>query len=567
MRGSTRANAFSDADAQGAVLEEWKRRSAKSKEAARSLRQKVQQLKSDAEACRRACQWMNERDALDREQEACEAALEAMERSLGEELSDAESERRRLELSALKALLSQQLTEVGAVWRASAAKQPQNICSSAAAADQISRIRDWIAAELTKCEASMMELATPSAGLEPQANTFAECRSAAQQAQQRFEALCESYHPAQQLRDTFEAALRSAKEETLTRIRDASVLAAAATPPNILRTVGLIVKMGQYARKFEISAATLNALTERVLLVYPCMPVADVRTAIEEAMALRKARALSQAATSDFQRANASLLSSCESAFIVAQQMAKQRQEKTEAARKRVAAQNRRHAHLTEERAAYEAVLRQRQSFEEQMQAEAAAKEKALLAKRAIEFQERLRLFEAYEVQQLALRQKERELAELKAQALEEEKAARMRRNEERVEYRRQREEQRQNEQKKREQELAALQAKKQEALQRFFASVDKEIGVEADPQRLLKATSSSAQTEQYTTLAQATKPPITGFSDEQIMKDPRVRLYHALLAAGLHTTPYGREVATRGYHVSPAQQASEGNPLRSEFP
>ncbi|KAG5484259.1 hypothetical protein CUR178_07415 [Leishmania enriettii] len=566
MRGSTRASAFSDADAQSAVLEEWKRRSAKSKEAARSLRQKVQRLKSDAAACRRACQWMKERDALDREQETCEAALEAMQRSLGEELSDAESERRRLELSALKAFLSQQLTEVGAVWRASAAKQSQNMCSGAAAADQISRIRDWIAAELTKCEASMMELATPSAGLEPQANAVAECRSAVRQAQQRFEALCESYHPAQQLRDTFEAALRSAKEETLTRIRDASVLAAAATPPDILRTVGLIVKMGQYARKFEISAATLNALTERVLLVYPAMPVADVRTAIEEAMALRKARALSQAATSDFQRANASLLSSCESAFIVAQQMAKQRQEKTEAARQRVAARNRRHAHLTQERAAYEAVLRQRQSFEEQMQAEAAAKEKALLAKRAIEFQERLRLFEAYEVQQSALRQKERELAELKAQALEEEKAARMRRNEERVEYRRQREEQRQNEQKKREQELAALQAKKQEALQRFFAAVDKEVGVEADPQRLLKATSSSAQTEQYTTLAQATKSPITGFSDEQIMKDPRVRLYHALLAAGLHTTPYGREVATRGYHVSPAQKASEGNPLRGEF-
>ncbi|KAG5485043.1 hypothetical protein LSCM1_07123 [Leishmania martiniquensis] len=566
MRGSTRANAFSDADTQAAVLEEWKKRSAKSRKAARSLRQKVQQLKSDAEAGRRATQWLQECDALHCEQEACEAALEAMEMSLGGALLDAESERRRLELSALKELLSQQLEAVGTLRRTSAAKQPQTSSSGVAATDQISQIRHWIAAELEKCGESLTECAAPSASLQPQENAVAECRSAARQAQLKFDVLCDSYHPSHQLRDTFEAALRSATEEALTRIMDASVLMVATTPPDILRTVRLILKMGRYARKFDISAATLNTLIERVLAVRPDMSFSGARMAIEEAIELRKARVLSQAAITDFQRTNASLLSSCESAFMVAQQLAKQRQEKAEAARERVAAQNRRHAHLTEERAVYEAVLRQRQSVAERMQAAAAAKERALQEKRAIEFQERLRLFEAFEAQRLAWRQKERGLAELQAQALEEEKAARMRRNEERVEYRRHQKEQWQIEQKKRERELSALLAKKQEALQRFFASVDKQIGVEADPQRLLKATSSSAQTEKYTTLAQATRPPITGFSDEQIMKDPRVRLYHALLTAGLHTTPYGREVITRGYHVSTAQQSSEGNPLRGEF-
>ncbi|CBZ32248.1 hypothetical protein, conserved [Leishmania donovani] len=566
MRGSTSANAFSDASVQAAVLEEWKKRSAKHKEAAISLREKVRQLKSDAEAGRRAAQWMQERDALNCEQEACEAALGAIEKSLGDVVSDADGERHQLELSALKVLLSQQLTEVGALWHTSNARQLQTSSSGAASVDRVVDIREWIAEELRKCEANIEALATPSAGFEHQQKAVVECRAAARQAQLTFAALCDSYHPAHQLRVTFEAALKSAEEDTLARIEGARAPRAAATPPDILRTVGLIVRMGQSARQFDISAATMTALAERVSAVYPGMPSAQVHVAVEESIALRKARALSQAAVSDFQRTNIFLLSSCESAFLVAQQSEKQRQEKAEAARQRVEAQNRRHAHLTEERAAYEAVLRQRQSVKERMQAAAVAKEKALQAKRAIEFQERLRLFEAYEVQQSALRQKERELAELQAQAMEEEKAARMRRNEERVEYRRQRDEQRQSEKKKREQELLALRAKKQDALQRFFASVDKQIGVEADPQRFLKATSSSAQTERYTTLAQTVMPSITGYSDEQIMKDPRVRLYHALLAAGLHTTPYGREVATRGYRVSAAQQSSEGNPLRREF-
>ncbi|TPP46545.1 hypothetical protein CGC21_23260 [Leishmania donovani] len=532
MRGSTSANAFSDASVQAAVLEEWKKRSAKHKEAAISLREKVRQLKSDAEAGRRAAQWMQERDALNCEQEACEAALGAIEKSLGDVVSDADGERHQLELSALKVLLSQQLTEVGALWHTSNARQLQTSSSGAASVDRVVDIREWIAEELRKCEANIEALATPSAGFEHQQKAVVECRAAARQAQLTFAALCDSYHPAHQLRVTFEAALKSAEEDTLARIEGARAPRAAATPPDILRTVGLIVRMGQSARQFDISAATMTALAERVSAVYPGMPSAQVHVAVEESIALRKARALSQAAVSDFQRTNIFLLSSCESAFLVAQQSEKQRQEKAEAARQRVEAQNRRHAHLTEERAAYEAVLRQRQSVKERMQAAAVAKEKALQAKRAIEFQERLRLFEAYE----------------------------------RVEYRRQRDEQRQSEKKKREQELLALRAKKQDALQRFFASVDKQIGVEADPQRFLKATSSSAQTERYTTLAQTVMPSITGYSDEQIMKDPRVRLYHALLAAGLHTTPYGREVATRGYRVSAAQQSSEGNPLRREF-
>ncbi|KAG5510353.1 hypothetical protein JKF63_07682 [Porcisia hertigi] len=566
MRSFTRANAFSDASTQAAVLEEWREKSSKRKEAASSLQKKVRQLKIDAEAGRRAAQWVRERDALNSEQEACEAALDAMVGGLGDTVSDPDSERRCLELAALKALVSEQLTEVGALWHTLTSQRPHNTCSNAAAADRAADIREWIVTELKKCEADMEALVTVSAGLEQHQSAVVECRAAVQQSQLTFTALCDSYHPACQLRNAFEEALKNAEEEALGRIEDANVPSAVATPPDVLRTVGLIVKMGQHARQFDISAGTAAALAERVSAVYPGMPSAQVHVAIEEAVALRKARVLSKAAVSDFQRVSASLLSSCESAFLVAQKAAKQRQEKAEAARQRVAAQNLRHTHLAEDRAAYEAVLQQRQSAEERIKAAAAAKEKALQSKRAKEFQERLRLFEAYEVQRAALRQKELELAGLRAQELEEKKAMRMRRNEERVEYRRQLDEQRQSEQKKREQELSALRAKKQEALQRFFASVDSHMGVEADPHRLLRATSSSAQTEQYMTLAQATRPSITGFSDEQIMKDPRVRLFHALLAAGLHTTPYGREVATRGYRISPALQSSEGNPLRGVF-
>ncbi|KAK7194583.1 hypothetical protein NESM_000376500 [Novymonas esmeraldas] len=568
MRSNTRANAFSDASAQAAALEEWKRKSAVRKEVASSLRDKVQRLKSDAEAGRRTAQWMQERDALNREQEACEAALDTIERRLGDAVAEPEAVRsRRLGLAALKTVLAQQLSDVGALHRTATTPSPSDSSRDAATAERVSEMREWIAAELKKCEAEEVALTAASLDLTDAPFTAAaECRAAARQAQQTLEGLCEAYQPAPQLRSAFEGAVADAEKEALRRIEDAGGPATSTTPPEVLRCVGLIVRMGQHARQYDISASTMSALAERVSAVYPAMPAAQVRGAIEDALRLRKARTASQAAVLDFRRATAALLSSCESAFLLEQQAAAQRAERAEATRLRVEAQHARHAHLAEERAAHAAVLRRRQTAEEQAQAAAAAREQALQAKRAEEFQERLHLFEAYTAQQAALREKEREVAALQAQAAAEAKAARTQHNGVRVEYRRQQDEQRQRAQKQREQELASLRDKKHEALQRFFASINQQIGVTADPQRVLKATSSSAQTELYTTLAQTTRPSLTGFSDEQIMKDPRVRLYHALLAAGLHTTPYGREVATRGYRVPPAQRSSEANPLRSDF-
>lgn len=330
--------------------------------------------------------------------------------------------------------------------------------------------------------------------------------------------------------------------------------------------VCLIIKMGHHARQFSLSATTQAALADRVAALYPDMSHTQVQQAIDQGLLLRRAQATAKAALADYQRTIASVLSACESAFVVARAAEEERREREAAARQRNSEQASRHAHLAERRASYEAVLRHRRDAEEQRRSAAAKKADALQARRTAEFQQRLQLLQAYEEQRALLREKELALQAEKARAAEEKKTARMKHNELRVDFRRKQEEQRRKEQKVQEEEVRALQAKKQQTLERFFAAVDRQLGVEVDPQRVLKATSSSAQTKSYETLAQATRTSITGFSDEQIMKDPRVRLYHALLAAGLHTTSYGREVVTRGYRVAPSQMSSENNPLRGQF-
>jgi flagellar biosynthesis GTPase FlhF len=361
-------------------------------------------------------------------------------------------------------------------------------------------------------------------------------------------------------------ALCSAEDEVRAQLTSLPRIDSTTADDDVLRTVCLIIKMGHQARQFSLSAATRAALADRVVAVYPNMMPTQVQQAIDEGLVVRRAQVMGRAALTDYHRSVTSLLSSCESAFLLASLAEGERLEKAAAAQQRNADQANRHARLAEKRASHEAQLRRRRSEAEQQRSAVAAKAEALRAKQAAEFQRRLQLLQAYEAQRALLREKEQALQEAKARAAEEEKAARMKRNEARVDFRRNQEEQRRRERKMQEEEIRSLQLKKQQALERFFASVDKQLGVEADPQRVLKSTSSSAQTESYETLAQATRPSIAGFSDDQIMKDPRVRLYHALLAAGLHTTPYGREVVTRGYRVTPSQMSSENNPLRGEF-
>lgn len=558
MDRKIRASAFSDASTQAAALDEWKRRNAQHKKTANSLQRKVQKLRSDSEAVRKASQWLQERDRLNREQEACEAYLQSSYKELGLLVYDPRHTEREMELAALKPLLLQQLRDVGALTHGT----PNHATSPT---DSLTRLRDWIALEMEDARAAAAAL-TSSEAHSVGSTVEEDIRAAARKAEETFMRLCDLYKPSDGLQHIFAAAMASAEAEARARLDDLQLSSLNSVDADVLHTVVLIIKMGHQARQFNLSAASQAALAERVTAVFPDLTPAQVRQAIDAGLTVRHAQAAARAALADYQRGVAALVSSCESAFVVAKRAEEERLEKVEAARRRDSEQANRHARLAERRASHEDLLRRRRSEEEQRRRAAAAKADALQSKRAAEFQERLALLQTFEAHRTLLRQKERELQEMKARAAEEERAARMQHNEARVEYRRAQEEERRRHQKAQEEEVAALQREKQQALERFFASVDKQLGVEADPLRIFKATSSSAQTESYETLAQTTRPSIAGFSDEQIMKDPRVRLYHALLAAGLHTTPYGREVVTRGYHVAPSQMSSENNPLRGQF-
>ncbi|KPI86939.1 hypothetical protein ABL78_3985 [Leptomonas seymouri] len=563
MHSKVRPNAFSDASTQAAALDEWKQRNERHKETASSLQRKAKQLKSDSEAVQKASQWLQQRDGLNREQELCERTLEALRADLGKLVQDVDYERRQGELAALKPLILQRLREVGVLIHDPSLHSTARD-DAAVEPERVSCLRAWVESEMKDAQALASTLS--SCTVNAKCSLLANFDAAAHETKEAFEHLCEVYEPSEELRQILASTLSTTEDDTRARLESLRCEDVATCGEDVLHTVSLIIKMGHQARQFNLSATTRAALADRVAAVYPNMSPSQVQQAISEGLSLRRAQATGKAALADYRRSIASLLSSCESAFMVAKEAEEDRLRRETAARQRNTEQASRHARLAEKRATHEALLRRRRSEEEQRRSAEAAKADALRAKRVAEFQERLRLFQAYEAQRALLREKERQLSEMKARVAEEEKAARMKRNEVRVDYRRRQDEQRWREQKEREQEVRALQLKKQQALERFFASVDRQLAVEADPQRVLRATSSSAQTESYETLAQATRPSIAGFSDDDIMKDPRVRLYHALLAAGLHTTPYGREVVTRGYHVPPSQMSSENNPLRGEF-
>ena len=564
MHSKTKLSAFSDADTQAAALNEWRQKHAKHKETASTLQRKVNQLKNDSEAVRKTAQWIQERDSLHREQEICENNLASLHFNCGELAQDADHDDRRAELAALKHLLLRQLGEVGAL-----ARGPSRLVGLLSVADaraeRVARLREWIASEMKDTQA-LEEKLSSNTWHSSVASFSSDLDAAAGEARDTFAQLCETYRPSAELQGIFASTMTSTEDEAKMRLASVQHGTPATIEEGVLRMVCLIIKMGHHARQFSLSATTQAALADRVAALYPDMSHTQVQQAIDQGLSLRRAQATAKAALADYQRTIASVLSACESAFVVARAAEEERREREAAARQRNSEQASRHAHLAERRASYEAVLRHRRDAEEQRRSAAAKKADALQARRTAEFQQRLQLLQAYEEQRALLREKELALQAEKARAAEEEKAARMKHNEIRVDFRRKQEEQRRKEQKVQEEEVRALQAKKQQTLERFFAAVDRQLGVEVDPQRVLKATSSSAQTKSYETLAQATLTSITGFSDEQIMKDPRVRLYHALLAAGLHTTSYGREVVTRGYRVAPSQMSSENNPLRGQF-
>jgi hypothetical protein len=108
----------------------------------------------------------------------------------------------------------------------------------------------------------------------------------------------------------------------------------------------------------------------------------------------------------------------------------------------------------------------------------------------------------------------------------------------------------------------------KEQKLDKFFQTVEKNIGVGRDSERVLKPTVASAQDSgplQHLLGEHAhrlTAGKMAGYSDAQVTKDPRYRLTQALVAAGLHTTLYARQLLHQGGQRGSMFKTSGANPL-----
>lgn len=315
------------------------------------------------------------------------------------------------------------------------------------------------------------------------------------------------------------------------------------------------------------NTAAFASVCERVHDLLPRLSRAQVRAAVTEAQRRRLQRSRCKAAIRDYQRAVADILLCYETAVRTMQEQERAKEMRDMKRQQAEERQHELHTVLERQREVYHARKNAENEIIMRQQAVAQAVAASAQTRRASELQKRLRALAAYEHDRALAQEKERQLQHLRAQEEEAEKVVRMEINSKRVTYRQQQREERQRLRQRHEQEVAELTRRKEKSLQCFFRLVEKNMSVQTDPQRVRKHTVASAINDQYVTAAERALTNCTGFTDEQVMRDPRVRLYHALLEAGLHTTSYGREMCTRGYHMPPAQRASENNPLKTMQP
>ncbi|EPY20466.1 coiled-coil domain containing 148 [Strigomonas culicis] len=376
------------------------------------------------------------------------------------------------------------------------------------------------------------------------------------QCEERFNRLRDSCLADSNLVSIFGVALDNEKRLALQKLVDCRA-PPYTLPENVLSCAALALKM---TSKMKGHQRSTNAdLAGRVKASFPQLTMAQAQLAIDEAAALRTEHILIKSIAIDYRRSTQSMLSAFEDALQTAENMKSLQRALAEDALEQKDRQEKMHQALEEQRELYRMKVQLEQQERDKQAVKEGKRQEALKEKRLQEFQERLEKLQMYEEKQKMMKQKEEELRQVKEREDELQKLLRMEKNVKRVQFRKDEYAARQQERTQREEELAEMEKQKQDALKRFFASVEESIGVEADPQRILQGTASSEQKPTDTEISAMT---VYGYTDDQVMKDPRVRLFHALLEAGLHKGPYAREVMSRGYHVPPAQQMSEMNPF-----
>lgn len=532
---------FSGVDDQAEAIAQWRMRTKETGGRVADLRRKIKKHKEDHSNIVKARQTVEEVEALAREQDVYEKQL------LNSDTNGTEIHNFPVTVH-MRQFIKNKLTDIQ--HGISALKAKSRVENSLR--DKILGLRQFIKEEMSKADAD--ERALENTAVLDDQNVMLKIFSAAE------EELCSSDNTTAR---PFLDALTIEKDEALLQLNAVSVNTT--SPQAVLDAAQLILKMNQDHRRRSARVAS-STTAEKMRIKFPQLSSSEINVAIAEAEKLNAKEVAFRKIVLHIKHVV--------DAIVFAHSSAIEGEAKKAELKKMIDADE---EHLSRKKDYLHGKLQvQRDVFlekEEQKRLEAEQlereeeKKRLVFQKRSLkEFSERLRLLEEYEHNKAELQKKEEELRNLKEAEEQLMRNDRMKVNSKRVQFRHQLTEERRKECERREQELEIIRSRKAAAIQRFFDSVEEKLGVEMSSERVLKATKSSEQSTKYISFAEAGCIDIHGFTDEKIMRDPRVRLYHALLDAGLHKSSYGRACIIKGYHIPASQQTSDGNPFGSLF-
>lgn len=550
-------NAFSGSADQAAKIAEWREKTKKTGSRVTSLRRKIEQHKVDTQQFIKARAMLDDIESLDNEQQRCEAQL----RSLGvyDTEVNAEKDRKRLIEEIHKRLCSvRSLTKtVGDTQTVDNARKMLSDFHQF-----INNEKNFLVEEEEKFSTGIL---TSSINRHDNYEESLERIFNGGESVIRQRSCSAEIAGQKELEQVFLDTLNKEREDAMFQLRCIEPFIQSSTD-DVLEAADKILKIDQEAKKRTLKVSDSKALCDRMKLLFPSLGLKDIQIGLADA---EHKKSYSLACQNVIKHAKSAVEYIAEDHKVVLEGLFKEvkLQREIESTEKE----------LKHKKMVLDSKLNAQRTIFEEKQA-AIKKEKELQAlreeqeeavrrnKRLKEMQYRLKLLEDYEKRKKELKEKEEELRAIKQREEEADKLERMPVNAARVQFRQQILEERRKEHNQRVLEIEEMKRQKEEAIQRFFDAIHERIGVEADFNRVLKGTKSSEQTKSYVSFAEASTVDLHGYSDEKIMQDPRVRLYHALLEAGLHKSVYGRQKISEGYHIPQAQQLSQGNPFGSYF-
>lgn len=563
MSTRRKASSFSGADEQSALIAQWKNTNAAHAERVKALSTRITQQRQETTKSKAKQKWAAERDALNEEQDTAErqllAALARCHGSVGS--GDIES---IAEVCTLKEELRLQLQPLRGLAQKLAARPPsprevkgleEAVSALRAQLEEARRATDDAEAAVRSSLSSKPSLTSGSVDF---ASLFASVHERARRLSERFS--CSS-----DIQELFQKALLYEEQ----RVREAAENQAApssAVPMSVLSTAKLMTKMTGKIGQSQLNTTQRKELQQRVAIAFPRMTPQEVRLVVDEVVGLRHRQARCRTMALDYRAATDRILAAYEAALQASAESLALFQELEEERALRQRSQEALHAELALQR---EAHTRRLSAQLQEKEAERLAAKRAADARRAqyeAEFQQRLRELAEYEARKAEAAAMAKEVEEMLQAEADAEKAVAKERNKERVQYRQSEFEAKREARRQKEAESAMLRHQRDAALERFFEHVHRSLGVQRDEARVTQATVSSSQTVPFVSLAEHALTHPHGFSDEEVMSDVRARLFQALCEEGLQSTPYGREVASRDFYVSPAQRASDTNPFRGSY-